>query len=167
MSRLQAIDPDWLVLAREQLGVREIPGPEHSPVILGWLHRLKSWVRDDETPWCGLFVAAMLDAAGHKVPRDYLRARAWLDWGIDVGRPFHGCVIVLSRGPVLGHVGFLVGFNAAGQALVHGGNQGNMVSVAAFSVDRILGYRWPPGAPPPADLARMVASNAAVSTSEA
>lgn len=160
-------DPRWLALARESLGVREIPGPEHSPVIMGWLHRLRSWVRDDETPWCGLFVAAMLDQAGHKLPREYLRARAWLEWGVDVQRPYYGSVIVLSRGPAMGHVGFLVGFNRVGNVLVLGGNQSDQVSVAAFTVDRILGYRWPAGAALPSELAQIVASDSALSTREA
>lgn len=55
-------EPVWLTLARAQIGVREIVGPKHSPIIMGWLQEVGAKalgvkVNDDETPWCGSFMA--------------------------------------------------------------------------------------------------------------
>jgi uncharacterized protein (TIGR02594 family) len=165
---MSAVDPRWLAIARRYLGVSEIPGPRHNPTILGWLHRLRSWVADDETPWCGLFVAAVMDEAGLPVARNYLRARAWMDWGTTLALPAPGCVVVFERGPTMGHVGFVVGRDADGQLLVLGGNQGNAVTIAAFARSRVLpgGYRWP-AAEPILYGVQLPVGSAARSTSEA
>lgn len=135
------MEPLWVTRGRSYIGLREIPGPEHSTVIAGWLSKLNAWWLDDETPWCGTFVAAMLE--GHSVlPKHWYRARAWLDWGFGLDDPDLGCVVVFERGAG-GHVGFVVGRDLANNLLVLGGNQGNRVSIAAFPRFRVLGYRWP------------------------
>jgi uncharacterized protein (TIGR02594 family) len=142
------MEPRWLFTARAYLGTREIAGPRHNPVILGWLHRLKAtWLQGDEAPWCGTFCGAVLDEAGLGIPRHFYRARAWLDWGSPLALPVPGCVVILERGPSMGHVGFVVGRDAGDRLLVLGGNQGNAVTVAAFPRARVLGYRWPAGEP--------------------
>ena len=41
-------EPIWMFEARKHLGLAEIPGPRHSPVIVGWLARLKAWWAEDE-----------------------------------------------------------------------------------------------------------------------
>jgi uncharacterized protein (TIGR02594 family) len=122
--------------------LREIPGTEHNPVILNWLYKLKAWWRDDETPWCGLFVASCFNELGYPIARTWMRARAWLDWGIVLHFPTVGCVVVFERQGG-GHVGFVVGRDVDNNLMVLGGNQGNKVSIAPFSLDRVLGYRWP------------------------
>lgn len=141
----QRIDgaPPWIDIAQRYLGTREIPGPRHEPRIQAWLRQLAAWWTDDETPWCGVFLAAVLQDAGIKLPQHWYRARAWLDWGIALSAPAVGCVVVLERGPRYGHVGFVVGRDAADRLLVLGGNQGNAVTIAAFPRSRVLGYRWP------------------------
>jgi uncharacterized protein (TIGR02594 family) len=58
------IEPHWLPIARKYIGLTEIPGKAHNPTILRWLTELKAWWKDDETPWCGTFVAAVLREAG-------------------------------------------------------------------------------------------------------
>ena len=45
-------DPIWLTVARNQIGLAEIPGPRHNSTILNWLKELKAWWMEDETPWC-------------------------------------------------------------------------------------------------------------------
>lgn len=137
--------PPWLDIAQRYLGTREIPGPQHEPRIQAWLRQLAAWWTDDETPWCGVFVAAALQDAGIKLPQHWYRARAWLDWGVPLATPVLGCVVVFERGPRSGHVGFAVGRDAADRLLVLGGNQGNAVTIAAFPRGRVLGYRWPAG----------------------
>ena len=151
-------EPRWLIEARRHLGVAEIPGPRHSPVIQSWLHKLRAWWVDDETPWCGVFVAACMDTIGFKLPKFWMRAKAWAEWGTRLTAPAPGCIVVFER-PGGGHVGFVVGRTAQGQLLVLGGNQGNRVSIMAFDPVRVLAYVWPPGEQLPwADLAQMPAA---------
>jgi uncharacterized protein (TIGR02594 family) len=135
-------DPKWLPIARRYIGVSEIPGKATTPVIAGWLSKLRAWWSDDETPWCGVFVAAVLQEAGIDRPRNWYRARAYLDWGLSLAEPGRGCVVVFARGGA-GHVGFVVGVDERGRLMVLGGNQANAVNVQPFDRVRVLGYRWP------------------------
>lgn len=158
------IDQKWLTVARKYVGLREIPGKEHNPTILRWLKELHAWWYEDETPWCGTFVAAVMRETGYVLPKAWYRARAWLEWGTVLNAPVFGCVVVFARVGG-GHVGFVVGRDKQGRLLVLGGNQSNRVSVAPFGTDRVLGYRWPlealtaPKIPPP-----LLASNGAPSS---
>lgn len=138
-------EPAWLSEARTHVGLREIPGAPTAPAIARWLQQLGAWWADDETPWCGVAVAAWMQAAGvGPLPRLWMRARAWADWGQPLAGPAHGCVVVFER-KAGGHVGLVVGQNRAGELLVLGGNQGDSVNVRAFPRARAVAYRWPPG----------------------
>ena len=137
-------EPTWLVQARSHMGLREIPGPKHNPTIVKWLVKLKAWWQDDETPWCGTFVAHCFDAVGIKPVKAWYRARAWSDWGVPV-KPQAGAVAIFSRGGG-GHVGFVVGEKATHFAVL-GGNQGNAVNVTNIQKNRLIGCRWPAGVP--------------------
>ncbi len=139
-------EPVWLTLARGFIGTREIKGPAHNPVITGWLAKLGAWWRDDETPWCGVFVAQVFDQIGMVIPRHWMRARDWLTWGRPLVSPILGCVVVFKRDGG-GHVGFCVGQTPTGYLMILGGNQGDEVNLRAFSRGRVLGYRWPLGQP--------------------
>jgi len=144
--------PRWLVQARMHLGMREIVGPKHSPVILKWLDRLKAPFRDDESAWCGTFVGGVLDEAGLAPVKSPWGARQWLKFGIALPGPAVGAIVIFwrgSKGGWSGHVGFVVGKDKAGNLMVLGGNQGNAVSIAPFQRTRVLGYRWPAGVPAP------------------
>lgn len=77
-------DPLWLAEGRRHIGVREIKGARHNTTISGWLQRLRAWWSDDETPWCGVFVAYCMERAGQSIPRHWYRAKAWLEWGVPV-----------------------------------------------------------------------------------
>jgi len=99
--------PRWLTIAASHIGTREIAGPKHNAKIIGWLQRLKSWIKDDETPWCGTFCAAVMQEAGLPYPKEFPRAKAWADYGANL-RPTHvapGAILVFSRDGG-GHVGF-------------------------------------------------------------
>lgn len=159
-------DPIWLTEARRHLGVAEIPGPKTSPVISSWLHKLRAWWADDETPWCGVFVAACMDPAGLRLPKYWMRAKAWAEWGDALANPAVGCVVVFERQGG-GHVGFVVGRTAEGRLLVLGGNQGNKVSIAEFDRARVLAYRWPTAVPYAAAPLPVLASSGQLSTNEA
>lgn len=135
-------EPLWLEHARSHLGLKEIPGPKHNPTIVKWLVKLKAWWQDDETPWCGTFVAHCFDAVGLKPAKNWFRAKAWLEWGVAVA-PRLGAVAVFDRKGG-GHVGFLVGETATTYAVL-GGNQGNAVNVMSLAKERLRGCRWPAG----------------------
>lgn len=136
------MEPEWLVYARKYLGLKEIPGTGNNPKIIEWLIKLKAWWKDDETPWCGLFVATCFNECGYPIAKNWMRARAWLDWGVVLRVPAVGAVVIFERKGG-GHVGFVVGRDQNENLMVLGGNQGNKVSIAPFSKDRVLGYRWP------------------------
>lgn len=134
----------WLDIAFKYLGVTEISGSKHSSVITSWLLRLGAWWSDDETPWCGVFTGYVMKEAGYTIPKYYMRAKAWLDWGVPAMFPVQGCIAIFDRKGG-GHVGFVVGQDVKGNLFVLGGNQGNKVSVAMFDKKRIVGYRLPVG----------------------
>jgi uncharacterized protein (TIGR02594 family) len=161
-------EPAWLPIARRHVGLAETPGSVTTSTIRRWLVELRAWWTDDETPWCGTFCGAVLREAGLPIPKAWYRAKAWLDWGQPLPRDLLGCIVVFERSGG-GHVGFVVGRNALGQLLVLGGNQGNRVSIAAFSTNRVLGYRWPAGleylTAPPSPL--LAAAGAPLSSNEA
>lgn len=139
-------EPPWMIEARVWLGQREIPGVQTAGFIKTWLRELGAWWSDDETPWCGTFVAHCLRATSYDLPKNWFRARAWLDWGTVLSHPCVGCVAVFERDGG-GHVAFVVGIDNTGYRLaVLGGNQGNEVSIAFMPRERVLGYRWPLGA---------------------
>lgn len=144
---MSASDPAWFAKAKEYLGLKEIPGKRHNSTILSWLERLGAWWRDDETPWCGVFVAHCMREAGLSVPQHWMRAKAWADYGANL-RASHvapGAILVFARQGG-GHVGFYVGEDAT-YYYVLGGNQSNSVNVAKIAKARCIAIRWPRGVP--------------------
>ena len=69
-------NPDlaWMVEAKKHVGLREVKGIEHHPTIAAWLNELGAWWTDDETAWCGVFIAICLKRAGLK--RGLVNSRA-------------------------------------------------------------------------------------------
>lgn len=132
----------WIAEARKHIGLAEIPGKRHNPTITNWLRTLKAWWSDDETPWCGTFVAHCCRTAKRGLPRHWYRAKGWLETGTRLSKPAYGCIAVFERNGG-GHVGFVVGQAADGGLMVLGGNQGNRVSIAKFERSRVVAYIWP------------------------
>lgn len=139
--------PYWLKVAGSYIGVREIPGPKHSNVILGWLKKLGAWWSNDENPWCGVYLAHCMQEAGLPYPKAYYRAKAWADYGANlrVDRLAPGTILVFARQGG-GHVGLYLGENDT-HYIVLGGNQSNAVSVSKIRKDRLIASRWPRGIP--------------------
>lgn len=162
---------DWMPYARSLIGVREIPGARHNPTILGWAKKLGAkvlgiTVKDDETPWCGLFAAHVMDHVGITPPPIAVRASAWSEWGRGLISPRPGCILTFTREGG-GHVGFYVGEDAT-HLHVLGGNQGNAVSVTRIAKARLSAMRWPHGIPlPAAKIVRLSPSGAPVTENEA
>lgn len=142
-------EPSWLINARKFVGTSEIKGPKHNSKIVQFWIDMKAPFRDDETPWCGAFVGAMMANNGFPPYPAGASARAWLKFGSRIDRPAVGCIVVFWRGSpkgFSGHVGIVVGQDQFGNLLVLGGNQGDAVSIKPFGRDRVLGYVWPPTA---------------------
>lgn len=142
MLRNNLVIPTWVPLAKSFIGVSEIPGTRHSPIILKWLNYLNAWWNDDETPWCGVFIAFIFKTLGYPIPKLYMRAKSWLNWGKPVDNPVLGAVCIIDRKGG-GHVFIVLGVTLSGNIVGIGGNQGNKVSIASFDKSRVLGYRVP------------------------
>jgi uncharacterized protein (TIGR02594 family) len=134
----------WIDEARKHIGLKEIIGTGNNATIQLWLTKLKAWLKDDSVACCGVFTAHCIKTAGYPLPKHWYRALDWLNWGVEIGAPCYGCVVVFSRKGG-GHVGFVVGMDKEGRLMVLGGNQGDAVSIAPFDVSRVAGYRMPVG----------------------
>jgi uncharacterized protein (TIGR02594 family) len=146
-------EPPWLQHARQHLGLREIPGPKHHPLILAmWRAIKRGGIKDDETAWCAAFVGWCLETQGIRSSR-FESARSYLDWGVPLQGPVVGAVCVLGRPghAGAGHVFIVTGMTPAGNIVGIGGNQGNAVSEDSFDPERVLGYRYPAGLPVPVE----------------
>ena len=142
--------PKWLDHAFRHRGLREIPGPKHNPIILAWVKSLRGWFTDDETPWCGTFVAHCLDVAGLIVPKHWYRAKAYTDYGSPCSLdsiPFGAICVKGRKGG--GHVYFAVA-RSRDNTIIYGlgGNQGNMVNISTFHRKDIIAARWAGGDTP-------------------
>lgn len=136
-------EPKWLTYARTKIGEREIAGPRHNPWIVRGLAKLKAWWSDDETPWCGFFVAHCMEEVGLHFPKHWYRAKGWIEYGSRL-RSTHvapGAILVFDRAGG-GHVGFYVG-ESLRYFYVLGGNQGNKVSIVPIAKERCVAIRWP------------------------
>lgn len=142
MQLNQQIELPWIAEARRHIGLAEIPGKQHNPTIIRWLTELKAWWHEDETPWCGTFVAHCLRTAGRDIPQHWYRAKAYAAYGRILPKPAYGCLAVFNRAGG-GHVGFVVGQDKHGSLMILGGNQGNKVSIARFPIGRVIAYVWP------------------------
>lgn len=132
----------WIAEARRYIGLSEIKGKSHNKTILKWLKDLKAWWVEDETPWCGVFVAACLQTKHRGIPKYWMRAKDYLNYGAPLTKPAYGSIAVISRAGG-GHVFFVIGKTRDGRIVGLGGNQGNKVSIATFTAKSIEGYRWP------------------------
>lgn len=146
MSKVKQQSLSWVDKAFKYVGLREVKGSKHNPTIVDWLKRLGAWWKDDETAWCGVFVAHCLTAVGRgSIPKHWYRALEYLNWGSVLDKPAYGSVAALKRKGG-GHVFFVVGVTEKGDIVGLGGNQGDEVNLRVFARSEIEGYRWPPHA---------------------
>jgi len=134
-----------LEVAGQHKGLKEWAGAKHNPQIVAFFNAVgQGWVKDDETPWCAAFVGAVLAEIGLQ-GTGKLNARSYKGWGqhVSMQDAQAGDIVVLWRGTRngwQGHVAFLVRFDGD-KVILRGGNQGNQVSDAGYSVGRILAIR--------------------------
>lgn len=138
----------WMKIAKEKLGIHEIPGPK-TDAFIGECLKSVGLPPDDSISWCSAFVNKVVELAGFKGTRSGM-ARSWLKWGRELEEEdsmedWEGCICVLWRGDPdgpSGHVGFLVEWDDDRVKLL-GGNQSDAVTYAWFPIERVLGFRVP------------------------
>jgi uncharacterized protein (TIGR02594 family) len=137
--------PVWLEIAEQELGTAEIPGPRNNPRIVEYHDATELSANEEDTSWCSSFICWVMKQA-HIESTHSAAARSWLEWGREPNDDeYEGCVCVLWRvspDSWQGHVGILCDWDDDSVCLL-GGNQGNKVSRAWFSMSRVLGYRVP------------------------
>jgi len=136
-------------VAAHYLGVQEWAGKDsNNPVVLDFYKQAgHPEVKTDEVPWCAAFVNSVLHDCGIK-GTGALNARSFMKWGKEV--PSHrinlGDIIVFWReSPTSwkGHVAFFAGYDAEGNILSLGGNQGDAVSIKSYDKSKLLTVRRP------------------------
>lgn len=136
---------DAFALAGKQVGLNE---RDQHAALQDYLKTGGANLDPAQTAWCAAFVNASLGQAGLQGTGSNL-ARSFMDWGEATTTPQAGDIAVFSRGDPngqYGHVGFFEGYNPDGTIRVLGGNQGDAVSIASYSPDRLLGFRRAAGA---------------------
>lgn len=140
----------WYAEAWRLLGVTEVGGAGDNQVILAWAKDLGIAYSEDETPWCGLFVAHCVGSqlSEEPLPSGPLAARSWRRLGNPVN-PQPGAILVFWRGSKdgpFGHVGFYAGEDDTHYHVL-GGNQSDKVCVTRVQKNRLLDARWPATVP--------------------
>lgn len=143
-------DPLWIVKARTKIGEREVVGPKHNNWIAsGWAKLGAKWFNDDETPWCGFFVAWALNEAGLTYPKEFPRAASFATYGTACPAQLGAIGVKARTGG--NHVFFIVGITADRKYYkALGGNQSNMVNIVDIPVAQVNHIRWPSGVAVPA-----------------
>lgn len=132
----------WIDEGFSLIGTKEVKGPKHNPKIISWLEELGAWWRDDETAWCGVFVAHCLKTANVKYPNLWMQALAYRNSGSALSKPVYGCVAIKTRKGG-GHVCFVVGRDKVTNKLVClGGNQNDQVCLALYNEADFVEFRW-------------------------
>ncbi len=165
-------EPVWLREARRFMGLKEIAGAASNSTIIGWAKSLGGWIasfyKNDDTPWCGLFMGHLMAATlpREMLPQNPLGALEWNKFGKRLAEPALGAVMTFTRTGG-GHVGLYVGEDDT-HFHVLGGNQSNSVSFTRIAKDRLAGIRWPTTAEAPrTGRVTMTAAGVTVSSNEA
>lgn len=143
-------EPAWLIEARKDLGLQEIPGKAHAPRILRMLVMLKYPFSDDETPWCATAMAAWMKQACIEPPASGYRALNWASWGIECPAQVGAIGVKARQGG--NHVFTIVGETADKRCFkALGANQRNAVNIMDVLKAEVSprNIRWPAGVPQP------------------
>jgi uncharacterized protein (TIGR02594 family) len=137
----------WFDHALQLIGLAEDPRRDVSnPAVIDLGEVIDIDYKDDDIPWCGLFVGHCIASAlgDEPLPVNPLAARNWSRFGEEC-EPQVGAVLVFwrhRRAGWQGHVGFYHGEDRD-HFHVLGGNQGNAVNVVKIPRKRLIEARWP------------------------
>lgn len=134
----------WMRIAKGEIGVKEIPGPEDNPRIEEYLATTDYPVPEDysdEVPSCSAFVNWVLKKDGIKGTNSAW-SQSWKNWGKKLESPRYGAIIVFYWGNGRGHTGFVWDYDEDG-VWVLGSNQHDSVNITYFSYKNVVAYRMP------------------------
>jgi len=136
---------ELLSIGLSQYGVKEIPGTQHNPTIVGYSKEIGyGGIVDDETAWCSIFLNWCALKAGLQRSKK-LNARSWLNIGEEVKEPQAGDVVIFwreSKNSWKGHVAIYVNHSQNKKYInCLGGNQSNKVCIRSYKVSQLLGFR--------------------------
>lgn len=163
------IAPPWHQELLRRKGLHEV---RNRSALMAWLRSDGRTLGDPaKLPWCGdaIETAMALTLPTEPLPSNPYLARNWLKFGVPLGRPALGAVIVFWRGSkagTSGHVGFYAGEDAQAYHVL-GGNQSNAITIARLDKARVLGFRWPAKFPLPTTGAVHLTTTGALSRNEA
>lgn len=121
--------------------VTAVPGPNARAVAIA-----ERYIGTNPTTrrslWCANFLGMVEKKAGRRGTGSDL-ARSYTSYGHRVAKPKVGDIAVLSRGKG-GHVGYFVGWDKKGRAvLISGNSRGGKVSKGSYSASRVIAWRRP------------------------
>lgn len=133
----------FLFFALSEVGVAELPGPNHNDRILEYHSTTGLDAETDEVAWCSSFVNWVVQQAGAEGTNS-AAARSWVTWGKRSRKFIPGCVSVFSRGKNddQGHVGIGL-YETPKSIVVVSGNLDNKVRISTFPKYRWIGCRIP------------------------
>jgi len=129
-------------IALAEYGTKEIVGKLNNQTIVNYAKETgATWVNDDETPWCAIFMNWVFMKARFSLSRE-VNARSWLKKGKETEDPKTGDIVIFKRGNSTwqGHVGLFISFEGL-YVNVLGGNQSNQVKISRYKKSDVLGYR--------------------------
>jgi len=137
------MENNHLLIALSQYGLKETPGAASNPVILQMAKDcgFKDYTSDG-IAWCSLFMNWVMWKA-LKPRSNSLLARSWINVGEAVQTPVMGDIAVLWRvepNSPYGHTGIYISESDTHYYLLSG-NTDDMVNIAPFRKDRLLGFR--------------------------
>lgn len=136
--------PKLIVEGRKLIGIKEVPGQGDNIEILKWAETLglEKTYKQDNIPWCGLFVAYVCHMADKTPVKDPLWAKNWQKFGTEQKIAMLGDIMVFQRDGGSGHVGFYVGEDSLCYHIL-GGNQSDMVCIIRIRKERCIAKRRP------------------------
>ena len=167
-SQYNPYDPEWLNIAKLEIGVKEVRGSKSNPTILNYFKSVGSgWIKKDSMAWCGAFVGWALTEAGVDVPRPVMggfravSAKTWQKFGyeMDSSEVVPGAIVILrdtndtSEDTDSGyHVAFYLRTEVKDgntSIVLLGGNQSDSVKVKSYPMSswEVVSYQWPWGEP--------------------
>jgi uncharacterized protein (TIGR02594 family) len=141
-------EPEWLRIAKLDLGLREVAGPASNPEIMRYWSACDYDPHPDDSKdaWCSAAANYWVQKSGLPGTRAP-NARSWLKWGHELKAPKPGAITVFWRespSSWKGHVAIYLGpGKKPGTVSVLGGNQKDGVSIEDYSEKQVLSYRWP------------------------
>lgn len=168
---LEAIEdlPRIVKIAFSQIGTKEVTGVGSNATILSWARELNisNVYNDDAIPWCGLFIAMVVNRSGREPVQKPLWARSWLQWGKRAQVAMLGDILVFERKGGGGHVAIYIAEDKDHYHVL-GGNQTDAVTITRIEKKRCIGIRRPLYNNQPASVKQyFVAASGAISTNEA